>query len=186
LRYSFFLYNMINKRFFQPVLMKNLPSAGEENRVYAIKQYLGDDQGRFLLLRGCNLGGSSKIPFFRGAVPAGAAALQNPGEASFVGRPFPAEEAGAHFERLRRWGLTFVRFLITWEALEPQGPGIYDEAYLAHLRKILLAAEEWGIAVFMDPHQDVWSRWTGGTGLPPGPWKSWGWIGKNSTPPGPP
>jgi hypothetical protein len=56
--------------------------------------------------------------------------------------------------------------VITWEALEHQGPGLYDEAYLAYLRKILLAAEKWGISVFIDPHQDVWSRWTGGDGAP--------------------
>ena len=130
-----------------------------------IDHYLRDDQGRILLLRGCNLGGSSKVPA-AGAGEGAAGALQNPARASFVGRPFPAEEAEAHFRRLRKSGLSFVRFLITWEALEHQGPGIYDEAYLAHLRKILLAAEKEGIALFMDPHQDVWSRWTGGDGAP--------------------
>jgi len=41
---------------------------------------------------------------------------------SFVGRPFPLEEAGEHFARLREWGLTFVRFLVTWEAIEHAGP----------------------------------------------------------------
>ncbi|MCL2128372.1 MAG: cytoplasm protein, partial [Treponema sp.] len=38
--------------------------------------------------------------------------------------------------------------------------------YLAYLRKILLLAEKQGISVFIDPHQDVWSRWTGGDGAP--------------------
>jgi hypothetical protein len=85
---------------------------------------------------------------------------------SFVGRPFPEEEAEAHFDRLRRWGFTFIRFIITWEALEHEGPGIYDEAYLAYLRKILMIAEQRGISVFIDPHQDAWSRWTGGDGAP--------------------
>lgn len=28
-------------------------------------------------------------------------------EVTFVGRPFPLEDADAHFARLRRWGLTF-------------------------------------------------------------------------------
>jgi hypothetical protein len=102
--------------------------------------------------------------------PPGAAfsaeSLKNPGEVSFTGRPFPLEEADAHFERLAAAGFTFLRLVITWEALEHQGPGIYDEAYLAYLRKILRAAEKWGISVFIDPHQDVWSRWTGGDGAP--------------------
>jgi hypothetical protein len=83
-----------------------------------------------------------------------------------VGRPFPLEEAEGRFEQLVRWGFTFIRLIITWEALEHQGPGQYDEAYLAYLRKLLLAAEKWGISVFVDPHQDVWSRFTGGDGAP--------------------
>ncbi|MCL2881147.1 MAG: cellulase family glycosylhydrolase, partial [Treponema sp.] len=85
---------------------------------------------------------------------------------SFVGRPFPLDDADSHFRRLSKAGFTFLRLIITWEALEHAGPGLYDEAYLAYLRKILLAAEENGISVFMDPHQDVWSRWTGGDGAP--------------------
>jgi hypothetical protein len=83
-----------------------------------------------------------------------------------VGRPFPLEEAEERFAQLARWGFTFIRLLITWEALEHEGPGHYDEAYLAYLRKLLRAAERWGISVFMDPHQDVWSRFTGGDGAP--------------------
>jgi hypothetical protein len=110
-----------------------------------------DDEGRTLLLRGVNLGGSSKVP---AAAP------------SFVGRPFPLEEAGAHFERLKAWGFTFIRFVLTWESLEHEGPGIYDESYLAYLRKLLLEAEKAGISVYMDPHQDVWSRFSGGDGAP--------------------
>jgi hypothetical protein len=50
--------------------------------------------------------------------------------------------------------------------VEHAGPGIYDESYLAYLRKVLKAAEQHGISVFIDPHQDVWSRWTGGDGAP--------------------
>ncbi|MDR0590167.1 MAG: cellulase family glycosylhydrolase, partial [Spirochaetaceae bacterium] len=125
-----------------------------------------DDQGRTLLLRGCNLGGSSKYPLHPDGQSWRSESLSNPSGVSFVGRPFPEEEAAAHFDRLRRWGLTFIRFIITWEALEHEGPGIYDEAYLAYLRKILLVAEQKGITVFIDPHQDVWSRWTGGDGAP--------------------
>jgi len=117
-----------------------------------------DDQGRTLILRGVNLGGDSKIPFAGDSLD-----TQN---VSFIGRPFPAEEAQSHFQRLKKAGMTFLRFIVTWEAIEHEGPGIYDEAYLAYLRKILQAAEKEGISVFIDPHQDVWSRWTGGDGAP--------------------
>lgn len=130
------------------------------------KNFIKDDAGRYLILRGCNLGGSSKMPF----TPDGASwrkeSLANPQTVSFVGRPFALEEAESHFARLASWGFTFIRFTITWEALEHEGPGIYDEEYLSYLRKILIIAYEKGISVFIDPHQDVWSRWTGGDGAP--------------------
>ncbi|MDR0601847.1 MAG: cellulase family glycosylhydrolase [Treponema sp.] len=129
-------------------------------------RYIYDEKGRTMILRGCNLGGSSKQPAGKPGAGLLPESLENPAGASFTGRPFPLEEAEAHFERLARRGFTFLRLVVTWEALEHAGPGIYDEAYLAYLRKILLAAETKGIRVFIDPHQDAWSRWTGGDGAP--------------------
>jgi len=123
-----------------------------------------DEMGRTRMLRGVNLGGGSKIPY--GAEASSPESLKNAESVSFVGRPFPVEEAEEHFENLKNWGFTFIRLVITWEALEHSGPGIYDESYIAYLRKILLVAEQKGISVFIDPHQDVWSRWTGGDGAP--------------------
>jgi hypothetical protein len=85
---------------------------------------------------------------------------------SFVGRPFPLEEADLHFTRLLEWGFTFIRFCVTWEALEHAGPGIYDHEYIAYVIAILKKALRFGIKVFIDPHQDVWSRFSGGSGAP--------------------
>jgi hypothetical protein len=125
-----------------------------------------DEEGRTLILRGVNLGGGSKTPFGPPGWGLSPESLENPADASFTGRPFPLDEAENHFERLSRAGMTFLRLIVTWEALEHSGPGLYDESFLAYLRKILLFAEKWGISVFIDPHQDVWSRWTGGNGAP--------------------
>jgi hypothetical protein len=125
-----------------------------------------DDEGRTLILRGVNLGGDSKCPFCAPGSERESAFLNTGTPVSFIGRPFPLEDAESHFKRLKNAGMTFLRFLVPWEALEHEGPGIYDEAYLAWLRKILLIAEKEGISVFIDPHQDVWSRWTGGDGAP--------------------
>ena len=128
--------------------------------------YFKDEHGRTLILRGVNLGGSSKVP----CSPNGATHMREgffeQRAVSFVGRPFPLEEADEHFTRLREWGLTCLRFLVTWEAIEHAGPGIYDEAYLDYVYAVIKKANEYGISVLIDPHQDVWSRFSGGDGAP--------------------
>ncbi len=125
-----------------------------------------DEFGRTLLLRGVNLGGSSKVP----TVPDGrthrSEGFYNGSHVSFVGRPFPLEEADEHFSRLARWGQRVARLLVTWEAIEHGGPGIYDSEYLDYLEGIVESAARAGILIYIDPHQDVWSRWTGGDGAP--------------------
>lgn len=68
--------------------------------------------------------------------------------------------------RLRNWGLTFVRLVVPWEALEHAGPGQYDEAYLSYLHSLVSLFPEYGIKCYIDPHQDVWSRHSGGSGAP--------------------
>lgn len=125
-----------------------------------------DEHGRVRLLRGVNLGGSSKVP----ATPDGRSHRREGffehRAVSFVGRPFPLEDADAHYARLKRWGLTTLRFLVTWEAVEHAGPGAYDAAYLDYLEAVVRRAGEHGLDVFIDFHQDVWSRFTGGDGAP--------------------
>ncbi|MBU6996564.1 MAG: cellulase family glycosylhydrolase [Theionarchaea archaeon] len=134
----------------------------------AEKEWFKDAEGRSVLLRGVNLGGSSKVP-----APDGATHMRtdfsDSKDVSFVGRPFPLEEADEHFSRLQKWGFNCLRVLITWEAIEHGGPGVYDTAYLDYLRAIIEKAGEYGFYVFIDPHQDVWSRMTGGDGAP-------GWL----------
>lgn len=125
-----------------------------------------DELGRTVLLRGVNLSGSSKIP----TQPNGATHLSEGffehQAVSFVGRPFPLSEADEHFTRLKKWGFNFLRFLVTWEAVEHAGPGLYDEEYLNYLRVVVEKAAEYGFTVLIDPHQDVWSRFSGGDGAP--------------------
>jgi hypothetical protein len=125
-----------------------------------------DDKGRTLILRGVNLGGSSKVPFG----PLGATHVRegffDHRDVSFVGRPFPLEEADEHLARLRAWGFTFLRLLVTWEAIEHAGPGRYDQDYLDYLYEVVRRAGEHGLNLFIDPHQDVWSRMSGGDGAP--------------------
>ncbi|MFW9971862.1 MAG: cellulase family glycosylhydrolase, partial [Candidatus Odinarchaeota archaeon] len=125
-----------------------------------------DEQGRRVLLRGVNLGGSSKVPY----IPNGATHIKTDfsdhRDVSFIGRPFPLKEADEHFSRLKHWGFNCIRFLITWEAIEHSGPKQYDKEYLDFLEELLKIAESYNIYTFIDPHQDVWSRMTGGDGAP--------------------
>ncbi len=130
-----------------------------------------DEKGRTVLLRGVNLGGSSKIPL----TPNGATHIKTDftdhRDISFVGRPFPLKEADEHYKRLKNWGFNCLRFLVTWEAIEHKGPKQYDKEYLEYLEEVLRIAGEYGFYIFIDPHQDVWSRMTGGDGAP-------GWVFK--------
>ncbi len=135
--------------------------------------YFKDEHRRTLILRGVNLGGSSKVPLKPdGAISSHSLSFpEREGffehrTVSFVGRPFPLEEADEHFARLKKWGLTCLRFLVTWEAIEHAGPGIYDQAYLDYVYAIIKRAHAYGMQVFIDPHQDVWSRFSGGDGAP--------------------
>ena len=125
-----------------------------------------DETGRTRILHGVNLSGGSKVP----ASPPGYThlpeSLDETRDISFVGRPFPLDEADEHFARLKHWGLDFLRFIVTWEAIEHAGPGEYDEAYLDYLEAVLEKALEHDIHLFIDPHQDVWSRFCGGDGAP--------------------
>jgi hypothetical protein len=123
-----------------------------------------DEQGRTVHLRGVNLSGSTKTPPDEPTQIANT--FSHHREVSFVGRPFPLEDANEHFSRLAHWGFNTLRFLTTWEAIEHAGRGQYDTAYLDYLTEVVDMAGDYGFYVFIDPHQDVWSRMTGGDGAP--------------------
>jgi hypothetical protein len=125
-----------------------------------------DDLGRKVMLRGVNLAGSSKVPY----KPDGSTYIHqgffDHHNVSFVGRPFPLAQADEHLSRLREWGFNFLRLLVTWEAIEHAGPGEYDWEYLDYITEVVKVAAKYGFNLFIDPHQDVWSRFSGGDGAP--------------------
>ncbi|MDB5463541.1 MAG: hypothetical protein JWP23_1930 [Phenylobacterium sp.] len=124
-----------------------------------------DADGRDVLLRGVNLGGDSKTPWPDGGTHR-PSDFSDHRTVSFIGRPFPLAEAEEHFSRLRAWGFNCVRLLTTWEAIEHAGPGVYDEAYLDYFAEVARLAGDHGLYVFVDFHQDAWSRMSGGSGAP--------------------
>src|ERR1700741_4270940 len=127
-----------------------------------------DTEGRHVILRGLNLGGDCKVPYPDGGT-------HHPSDfadhraGSFVGRPFPPEEAAEHLGRIAGWGFNTLRLVVTWEAVEHAGPGQYDRDFIEHIGRICALAGDYGLAVFIDFHQDVWSRMSGGSGAP-------GWL----------
>ena len=123
---------------------------------------------RKILLRGVNLGGDTKVPFPNGGTHCPSDFLDHK-TVSFIGRPFPLAEMEEHVQRLKLWGFNCVRLLTTWEAIEHFGPKQYDIAYLEYYEKIIQYLEKESIYVFIDFHQDVWSRMSGGDGAP-------GWV----------
>jgi hypothetical protein len=125
-----------------------------------------DEHGRKVLLRGVNLGGSSKVPFNPNGATHIKTDFRNQRDVSFVGRPFPLKEADEHFRRIKHWGFNCLRFLVTWEAIEHRGPKEYDKEYLDYIEEILKISESYKFYTFIDPHQDVWSRMSGGDGAP--------------------
>jgi hypothetical protein len=134
-------------------------------KLHVEKEWLKDPTGRVTILRGVNLGGDSKVPYPNGSthIPTD---FSDHRDVSFIGRPFPLADADEHFSRLRAWGFNVLRLLTTWEAVEHKGPNEYDTQYIDYYAELCKMANDYGMYVFVDFHQDVWSRMTGGDGAP--------------------
>lgn len=94
-----------------------------------------------MILRGVNLAGAHKMP------------------------PYTDVFTPADYERLHAWGFRTLRFLVMWEAIEPQ-PGVYDDAYLDWVRERMQWAHAAGLTVVLDMHQDVYGGGFGFGGAP--------------------
>jgi len=125
-----------------------------------------DSHGRQVVLRGINLAGDAKLPSTPDQPSHNGDRFFDGDNVKFHARPFTTADAHTHFSRLRRYGFNTIRYVFTWEAIEAAGPGKYDEEFIQHTIEILRIAKRYGFFVFMDPHQDVWSRFTGGSGAP--------------------
>jgi hypothetical protein len=138
-------------------------------RLHTERIWFKDPHGRTILLRGVNLGGDCKVPFQPNEATYIPTDFSKHRDVSFIGRPFPLDQAPQHFARLKAWGFNCLRLLTTWEAVEHKGPGIIDRDYVNYYGKLVEMARDHGLYVFVDFHQDVWSRMTGGDGAP-------GWL----------
>lgn len=125
-----------------------------------------DNHGRQVVLRGINVAGEMKLPSEPNLPSHVVDNFFDGDNVTFHQRPFTKDDAPTHFARLKKYGFNTIRYLFTWEAIEAAGPGKYDEEFIQHTIAVLRIAKSYGFYIFMDPHQDVWSRFTGGSGAP--------------------
>ena len=97
------------------------------------------DDGRQIFLRGVNV--PAKLP------------------------PFDHGLSDSDCARLREYGLTTVRLGVQWEAIEPE-EGKYNNKYIQYIKSTVKLCSNYGISIIIDPHQDCWSRFSGGDGAP--------------------
>ena len=105
--------------------------------------FLRDADGRAAILRGFNVTGEHKwAPYFD---------YQQPPD----------------YARIRTdWGMSSIRFLVIWAALEPER-GVYDDAYLDEVERRVRWAADAGLDVVIDMHQDIYGEgFPGGDGAP--------------------
>jgi endoglycosylceramidase len=103
-------------------------------------EYFTDAAGRVVLLRGVNATGDAKVPGFRPLT------------------------SSAQLDPLPGLGVNALRLLFVWEALEPTR-GAYDGSYLDYYEQVISWAEDHGLYVLVDFHQDAYSRYNiGGCG----------------------
>lgn len=116
-------------------------------RPYVDLTYIKDGYGRYLNFTGVNVGGSTKVPI-----------KKEDGSYSYIGRPFPLDEADKYFKIIKEAGFNTIRLLFIWEAVEPNEKGIYDTEFLDYFDKIIAKAEEHGIYVLINMHENLFSR----------------------------
>ncbi|KKK27195.1 glycosyl hydrolase [Aspergillus rambellii] len=125
-----------------------------------------DPQNREITLRGINVAGDAKYPKTPDIPSYVSDGFFDTDNVSFVGRPFSLDDAHTHFSRIRKWGFNTIRYLFTWEAIEHEGPGKYDDEWISFTIEVLRIAKHYQFYIFLDPHQDLWSRLSGGSGAP--------------------
>lgn len=105
--------------------------------------FIRDPEGRSVIMRGVNASGAAKF------------------------KPYLGYEQPDDFARISgRWGFTGIRFLVVWAAIEPT-EGNYDEAYLDEIAKRVQWAQDAGLLVVVDMHEDLYGEgFPGGDGAP--------------------
>ncbi len=90
-----------------------------------------------------------------------------------------APVTGGDWDAMAAHGFSVVRLIVSWSALEPTR-GEVDRGYLAEVRSAIEAANERGVYVVVDMHQDAWGKFVAtpdGVECPAGTEPAIGWDG---------
>jgi Cellulase (glycosyl hydrolase family 5)/Glycoside hydrolase family 5 C-terminal domain len=145
---------------FQPGSARDLVKTGT---------WLRDAQGRFVLLRGVNLGSRSKLPPYLPIMPLGTRRLDAAGITAFRQELVAVQP---QLDRLRQLGFNVVRLLVMWKGIEPTpapDPARLlpaGEQYLGLVREIIDVLWARGLYVLIDFHQDLVHEVCSGDGFP--------------------
>ena len=124
-------------------------------------QRIVDDGGRQVLLRGSNVN-----------------ALGEYAQADPAAEP-TAPVTDEDWDAMAANGFSVVRLIVSWSLLEPER-GKIDETYIKTVKDAVKSANDRGIYVVLDVHQDAWSMFSAtpdGTTCPPGTEAARGWDG---------
>ncbi len=100
-----------------------------------------DKSGRGVFLRGVNISQSPKRS------------------------PYENWQPLSDFQKLRDWGFNVIRLLVIWAAIEPE-KGKIDLDYLGKLSHWIELADQVGLYVILDMHQDIFGDGFCGDGAP--------------------
>jgi hypothetical protein len=120
----------------------------DNSAVKVVGDVFRDEHNRETVLRGFNVSGTAKLAEYRGLPFATAS---------------DARTSAAAMRRLS--GSNAVRFLVTWAWIEPE-PRQIDYQYLAKVTEQVKAFTDQGVRVYLDFHQDLYSRYL----FNPGSW----------------
>lgn len=127
------------------------PSTTALGAITSDGRHLRDAQGRAVLLRGVNarVDGVFDVDLGEGRVPL---------------EPIPPMDA-SDCQQMAAWGLNILRLPMQWSGVEPTRD-VFDEAYLQRVDAAIECAEDAGLWVMVDLHQDAYSKEIGEDGAP--------------------
>ena len=151
--------NKINK-IYQPVLKK-------EKGFWKDGTWFRDEAGRFIIFRGVNFAGRSKLPPYLPIASLDTKELQKLDLKAEIDSVKPA------LDLLKTSGFNIVRLIISWKALEPRpNPNLETDLlsegkeYLSFMSQIIDELYLRNIYVILDFHQDIANEAYGGDGFP--------------------